>query len=97
MMRRPALVVALLCACVSAAGTPVTGGQAVTIRVTPVMVRQPASIRITATIEPDDRNRTLAIAAESAGYATGHLADMSTVYPSWNISAAMYEPSRSFE
>jgi hypothetical protein len=72
MMRRPALVVALLCACVSAAGTPVTGGQAVTIRVTPVMVRQPASIRITATIEPDDRNRTLAIAAESAGYATGH-------------------------
>ena len=71
-MRRPALVTILLCACVSAAGTPLAGGQTVTIRVSPVMVRQPASIRITAIVEPDERNRTLAIVAESAGYATGH-------------------------
>jgi hypothetical protein len=71
MMRKPAVMV-LLCACVSVAGTPLAGNQAVTIRVSPVMVRQPASIRITATLEPDERNRTLAISAESAGYATAH-------------------------
>jgi hypothetical protein len=72
MMRRPAAVVVLLGVCVSAIGTPLAGGQAVTIRVSPVMVRQPASIRITATVEPDERNRTLAISAESAGYTTAH-------------------------
>jgi hypothetical protein len=70
MMRRPAVVVVLLCACVSATGTPLAGGQAVTIRVSPAMVRQPAAIRIVTTIEPDERNRTLAITAASAGYST---------------------------
>src|SRR5262245_3135825 len=70
MMRRPAIVVVLLCVCISAAGTPLAGDQAVAIRVLPVMARQPASIKIIATVEPDQRNRTLAISAESAGYAT---------------------------
>ena len=69
-MRRPAIVVVLLCACVSAAGTSLAGGQAVAIRVSPAMARQPASIRIIATVEPDPRNRTLAISVESARYAT---------------------------
>jgi len=72
MIRRRAIVVALLGACISAAGTPLAGGQAITVRVSPVMMRQPASIRITATVEPDERNRTLAISAESVGYATAH-------------------------
>ena len=72
MMRRPAVVIVLLCACVSAAGTPLAGEQVVTIRVSPVMGREPASIKITAIVEPDERNRLLAIAAVSAGYATSH-------------------------
>ena len=35
------------------------------------MAREPASLRISAMVEPDERNRTLEIRAESAGYATG--------------------------
>src|SRR5262245_32487893 len=70
MMRKPAIVVVLLCACMTAIGSSLTGGQLVTIRVTPAMARQPASVRIVATVEPDERNRTLAITFESAGYTT---------------------------
>jgi hypothetical protein len=70
MMRKPAIVVVLLCACMMTTGTPLTGGQVVTIRVSPVMARQPASLRIVATIEPDDGNRALEITAQSAGFAT---------------------------
>ena len=70
MMRKPAIVVVLLCACMTATGTPLTGSQVVSIRVSPAMVRQPASITIIATVEPDERNRTLEITAESTGYAT---------------------------
>jgi len=70
MMRKPAIVVVLLCACMTAAGTPLVGGQVVTIRVSPVMARQPASLSIVTTVEPDARNRTLEITAQSAGYAT---------------------------
>ena len=69
-MRRAAVVVVLLSACLSATGTPLAGGQAVSIRVSPVMARQPASIRIVTTVERDERNRELAITAEAAEYAT---------------------------
>lgn len=68
-MRKPAIVFVLLCACMTL-GTPLPGAQVVTIRVSPAMARQPASIKIIATVEPDSRNRTLEISAESAGYAT---------------------------
>jgi hypothetical protein len=68
MMRKPAIVVVLLCACMTVAGTPLTGGQVVTIRVSPVMARQPASLKIVATVEPDERNRTREITAQSARY-----------------------------
>ena len=71
MMRKPAIVVVLLCVCMTGAGAPLTGGQVVTVRVSPMMARQPASLRIVAMVEPDERNRTLEISAQSAGYATG--------------------------
>ena len=70
MTRKPAIVFVVLCACMTA-GTPLPGGQVVTIRVSPAMARQPASIKIIATVEPDSRNRTLEITAQSARYATG--------------------------
>jgi hypothetical protein len=69
-MRKPGIVVVLLCACMAAAETPLTGGQILNIRVSPSVARQPASLKIVAMIEPDERNRTLEIKAESAGYAT---------------------------
>ena len=47
------------------------GGQTLTIRVSPAMAREPASLRMSAVVEPDERNRMLEIKAESAGYATG--------------------------
>lgn len=55
----------------AAAETSLTGGQTLTIRVAPAMARDPASLRISAVVEPDERNRMLEIKAESAGYATG--------------------------
>ena len=66
-MRKPGLGMALRCACMAAAETSLTGGQTLTIRVSPAMAREPASLRISAVVEPDERNRTLEIKAESAG------------------------------
>jgi hypothetical protein len=54
----------------AAAETLVTGGQILSIRVSPAMARQPAVVRIVAMVEPDARNRLLEFRVESAGYAS---------------------------
>lgn len=51
-----------------ALAVPLAGSQELNVRVTPVMAREPAALRIQAVIEADDRNRSLEITARSIDY-----------------------------
>jgi hypothetical protein len=66
-MRR-ALITALLCSCVAAAKPALNADAILTLRVSPTMAREPASLKIVAVVAADDRNRGLEIIAESNGY-----------------------------
>ena len=70
MMRKIATLGFVFCACLLAWEAPSTGTEMVALRVSPAMAREPASLRIGATIEPDERNRALEFAVRSSGYTT---------------------------
>src|SRR5262245_38743664 len=55
----------------AAAVVTLHGNQALTVRVTPAVTREPAALKIQAIIESDDRNRSLQIVARSTGYMRG--------------------------
>ena len=65
-MRRTALLVALLF--VVAAAPRVKADAILTLRVTPAIAREPASLKIVAIIPADDRNCGLDIVVHSDGY-----------------------------
>ena len=68
-MHTPASTTLFLGVCFTAAAAVTLGGsQALTVRVTPAVTREPAALRIQAIVETDDRNRSLQIVARSAGY-----------------------------
>ena len=67
-MRQPALLAVLLCSCIAAATPRLNADPNLTLRVSPTIAREPASLRITAIVPADDRNRGLEIIAQSDGY-----------------------------
>lgn len=67
-MHKPATTTLLLYICLAATVVTLDGSQALTVRVTPAMSREPAALKIQAFIEADDRNRSLEIVARSSGY-----------------------------
>jgi hypothetical protein len=67
-MQKPATTAVVLCACLAGAAARLDGGQALTVRVTPTMARQPASVKVLAVIEADDRNRSLEVIVRSSDY-----------------------------
>jgi hypothetical protein len=67
-MHKPATTTFLLYICLAATVVTLDGSQTLTVRVTPAMSREPASLKIQAVIEADDRNRSLEIVARSNGY-----------------------------
>ena len=65
-MWRPVLTAVLLCV---ATGTPrLNADPLLTLRVSPTIAREPASLKIVAIVPTDDRNRGLEIIAQSEGY-----------------------------
>jgi hypothetical protein len=67
-MRRTALTAALVVSYIAAVTPAVNADANLTLRVSPTIAREPASLRIVAIVPADDRNRDLEIAAESEGY-----------------------------
>ena len=67
-MAKRATALVFSCVCLISAALPLDGGQPLTVRVTPAMAPEPASIMVTALVEADDRNRTLEITASSDDY-----------------------------
>jgi hypothetical protein len=58
------------CAWLTLTGTPLTGEEALTVRVTPAVALAPAFVRVWATIGARDDNRALVIVAESEDFYT---------------------------
>lgn len=67
-MLKPPTIAIVLCACLAGAAARLDGSQALAVRVTPTMAREPASVKVLAVIEADDRNRSLEIIARSSDY-----------------------------
>jgi hypothetical protein len=67
-MRRTALTAALVCSCIAVGAPRVHADTMLTLRVSPKIAREPASLWITAVVPADERNRGLEIIAESDGY-----------------------------
>ena len=65
---RPAITAVLVCSSIAAATAALSADPMLTLRVSPTMAREPASLKIVAIVPADDRNRGLEIIAESAGY-----------------------------
>jgi hypothetical protein len=67
-MRRTALTAVFLCSCAAAATPRLHANPVLTLRVSPTIAREPASLKIVAIVPADDRNRGLEIIAHSEGY-----------------------------
>jgi len=67
-MHTPATTTFLLYACLIATVVTLDGSQALSVRVTPAVTREPAALKIQAVVEADDRNRSLEVVAQSDGY-----------------------------
>jgi hypothetical protein len=64
------LIAFSVCAWLTLTGTPLTGEEALTVKVTPLVALAPAFVRIRATIGAHDDNRALVIVAESEDFYT---------------------------
>ncbi len=62
------LKVRALAALTMLAAAPLEAGERVSMRVTPVHAFEPATVRVTATIERDAQNRAMEIVADSEGF-----------------------------
>jgi hypothetical protein len=67
-VQKPVTTTVVLCACLAGAAVRLDGNQALTVRVTPTMAREPASVKVLAVIEADDRNRSLEVIVRSSDY-----------------------------
>jgi len=65
---RPALTALLVCSSIAAATGALSADPILTLRVSPTMAREPASLKIMAIVPADDKNRGLEIIAQSADY-----------------------------
>ena len=65
---RPALTALLVCSSIAAATGALSADPMLTLRVSPTMAREPASLKIVAIVPADDKNRGLEIIAQSADY-----------------------------
>ncbi|MBI4263469.1 MAG: hypothetical protein HY657_03755 [Acidobacteria bacterium] len=58
----------VILACFLAATPPLGAEKAVVVRVSPLVAAAPATVRITVTVEPNERNRALVIESDSGDY-----------------------------
>src|SRR5215813_2203187 len=68
-MKQAAATTMLSCACLIGSALTLDGGQLLTVRVLPKVATAPANLWITATVEADERNRSLEIRAQSDEFA----------------------------
>jgi hypothetical protein len=64
-MKQAAATTMLSCVCLIGSAVILDGGQLLTVRVLPKVATAPANLWITATVEADERNRSLEISAQS--------------------------------
>jgi hypothetical protein len=62
------LAVATVLGCVVLAGSPATATEPVSIRVNPTVSMAPATVILSVTVEPDERNRVLTVVTDSPDF-----------------------------